>query len=122
VDGVSVNDYSNGPPGSVMGGTLGVDAIQEFSVLTSNFSAEYGKSSGGVINGISRSGTNAFHGSVYEFLRNSALDAPGYFEGAPRHHSSETSLAFRLAAPFARIARLSSATMKEYASRRESLT
>ena len=81
MDGVSVNDYSNGPPGSVLGGTLGVDAIQEFSVLTSNFSAEYGKSSGGVINGISRSGTNSFHGSVYEFLRNSALDAPGYFEG-----------------------------------------
>jgi hypothetical protein len=81
MDGVSVNDYSNGPPGSVMGGTLGVDAIQEFSVLTSNFSAEYGKSSGGVINGISRSGTNSLHGSVYEFLRNSALDAPGYFEG-----------------------------------------
>src|SRR5882762_9988149 len=81
VDGVSVNDYSNGPPGSVMGGTLGVDAIQEFSVLTSNFSAEYGKTSGGVVNASSRSGTNAFHGSVYEFLRNSALDAPGYFEG-----------------------------------------
>src|SRR5882757_8383446 len=81
MDGVSVNDYSNGPPGSVMGGTLGVDAIQEFSGLTSNFSAEYGKSSGGVINGISRSGTNSFHGSAYEFLRNSRLDAPGYFEG-----------------------------------------
>jgi outer membrane receptor protein involved in Fe transport len=81
VDGVSVNDFSNGPPGSVMGGTLGVDAIQEFSVLTSNFSAEYGKSSGGVINAISRSGTNSFHGSAYEFLRNSALDARNFFDG-----------------------------------------
>ena len=81
MDGISVNDYSNGPPGSVMGGTLGVDAIQEFSVLTSNFSAEYGKSSGGVVNGISRSGTNAFHGSAYEFLRNSALDARNFFDG-----------------------------------------
>jgi outer membrane receptor protein involved in Fe transport len=81
MDGVSVNDYSNGPPGSVLGGTLGVDAIQEFSVLTSNFSAEYGKSSGGVVNGISRSGTNLFHGSAYEFLRNSALDARNFFDG-----------------------------------------
>jgi outer membrane receptor protein involved in Fe transport len=81
MDGVSVNDFSNGPPGSVMGGTLGVDAIQEFSVLTSNFSAEYGKSSGGVVNGISRSGTNSFHGSAYEFLRNSALDARNFFDG-----------------------------------------
>jgi outer membrane receptor protein involved in Fe transport len=81
MDGISVNDYSNGPPGSVMGGTLGVDAIQEFSVLTSNFSAEYGKSSGGVVNGISRSGTNSFHGSAYEFLRNSAMDARNFFDG-----------------------------------------
>src|ERR1700680_3095697 len=82
MDGISVNDYSNGPPGSVMGGTLGVDAIQEFSVVTSNFSAEYGKSSGGVVNGISRSGTNSFHGSAYEFLRNSAMDARNFFDGA----------------------------------------
>jgi hypothetical protein len=57
-----------------------VDAIQEFSVLTSNYSAEYGKSSGGVVNAITRSGTNDFHGSAYEFLRNSALDARNYFD------------------------------------------
>src|SRR5882672_2428852 len=81
LDGISINDYSNGGPGSVLGQNLGVEAIQEFSVLTSNYSAEYGKTSGGVVNAISRSGTNQFHGSVYEFLRNSALDAPGYFEG-----------------------------------------
>jgi hypothetical protein len=81
LDGISINDYSNGGPGSVLGQNLGVEAIQEFSVLTSNYSAEYGKTSGGVVNAISRSGTNQFHGSVYEFLRNSALDAPGYFDG-----------------------------------------
>src|SRR5712691_3402350 len=81
LDGISINDYSNGGPGSVLGQNLGVEAIQEFSVLTSNYSAEYGKTSGGVVNAISRSGTNQFHGSVYEFLRNSALDSPGYFEG-----------------------------------------
>src|SRR5713101_2334431 len=81
LDGVSLNDYSNGAPGSVLGGSLGVDAIQEFSVLTSNYSAEYGKTSGGVVNAITRSGTNRFHGSVYEFLRNSALDARNFFDG-----------------------------------------
>src|SRR6266851_2491375 len=81
LDGVSLNDYSNGAPGSVLGGSLGVDAIQEFSVLTSNYSAEYGKTSGGVVNAITRSGTNQFHGSVYEFLRNSALDARNFFDG-----------------------------------------
>jgi carboxypeptidase family protein/TonB-dependent receptor-like protein len=82
LDGISLNDYANGAPGSVLGGNLGVDAIQEFSVLTSNYSAEYGKTSGGVVNATTRSGTNAFHGSVYEFLRNSALDAPNFFENA----------------------------------------
>ena len=82
IDGISINDYSNGAPGSVLGVDLGVDAIQEFSVLTSNASAEYGKSSGGVINAASRSGTNTFHGSAYEFLRNSALDARNFFDGA----------------------------------------
>jgi len=80
LDGISLNDYANGAPGSVLGGNLGVDAIQEFSVLTSNYSAEYGKTSGGVVNAITRSGTNEFHGSAYEFLRNSALDARNYFE------------------------------------------
>src|SRR5207253_6221755 len=63
LDGVSINDYSNGGPGSILGQNLGVDAIQEFSVLTSNYSAEYGKTSGGVVNAITRSGTNQFHRS-----------------------------------------------------------
>src|SRR6202795_3376659 len=82
LDGVSLNDYSNGGPGSVLGGNLGVDAIQEFSVITSNQSAEYGRTAGGVVNAITRSGTNQFHGSVYEFLRNSKLDARNFFDGA----------------------------------------
>ncbi len=80
LDGVSLNDYANGAPGSVLGGSLGVDAIQEFSVLTSNYSAEYGKTSGGVVNAITRSGTNQIHGSGYEFVRNSALDTRNYFD------------------------------------------
>lgn len=84
LDGVSLNDYANGAPGSVLGGNLGVDAIQEFSVLTSNYSAEYGKTSGGVVNAITRSGTNAFHGSAYEFFRNDKLDAANFFEAGQR--------------------------------------
>ena len=80
LDGVSLNDYANGAPGSVLGGSLGVDASQEFSVITSNYSAEYGKTSGGVVNAITRSGTNAYHGSAYEFIRNSKLDAMNYFD------------------------------------------
>jgi hypothetical protein len=82
LDGVSINDYSNSAPGSVLGADLGSDAVAEFSVLSSNYPAEYGRSSGGVVNGITRSGTNGFHGSVYEFLRNSALDASNFFDTA----------------------------------------
>lgn len=86
IDGISVNDYANGGPGSVLGATLGVDAIQEFSVLTSNYSAEYGRTSGGVINAITKSGTNSYHGDVYEFLRNNAFDALNYFTTTGKEH------------------------------------
>lgn len=82
LDGISINDYANGGPGSVLGTNLGVDAIQEFSVSSSNTSAEYGKTSGGVVNATTRSGTNQFHGDAYEFLRNSALDARNFFDGS----------------------------------------
>lgn len=56
------------------------DAISEFKVLTSNFSAEYGRVGGGVINAALRSGTNQFHGSAWEFLRNTDLNAVGFFQ------------------------------------------
>jgi hypothetical protein len=58
-----------------------VDAIEEFSVITSHYSAEDGKTSGGVVYAVRRSGTNAFHGDAYEFLRSSALDARSFFDG-----------------------------------------
>ena len=56
-----------------------LDALQEFTVQTSNFSAEFGASAGGVVNAITKSGTNTLHGSAYDFLRNSSLDAINYF-------------------------------------------
>jgi Carboxypeptidase regulatory-like domain/TonB dependent receptor/TonB-dependent Receptor Plug Domain len=80
LDGISINDYTNQAPGSILGGNLGVDAVAEFSVLTTNQGAEYGRTSGGVISAINRSGTNRLHGSAYEFLRNSALDARNFFD------------------------------------------
>jgi hypothetical protein len=80
LDGISVNDYANGPPGSALGVNLGVDAVEQFSVLTSNYPAQHGRSSGGIIGATTRSGTNEFHGSVYEFFRNSVLDARNFFD------------------------------------------
>jgi hypothetical protein len=78
LDGININDYSNAGPGSVLGGNLGVDALQEFSVITTNPTAQAGRTSGGVISAVTRAGTNAFHGSVYEFFRDSALDTRNY--------------------------------------------
>jgi hypothetical protein len=82
LDGTSINDYANGAPGSVLGDNLGIDAVEQVSVLGSNYPAEYGRTSGGVINAVTRSGKNVFHGTVYEFLRNSALDARNFFDGS----------------------------------------
>jgi hypothetical protein len=81
LNGISINDYSNQAPGSLIGGNLGVDSVAEFSILTSNYATEYGRTSGGVISAITRSRTNESHGSAYEFLRNSALDARNFFDG-----------------------------------------
>jgi hypothetical protein len=56
-----------------------LDSIAEFRILTSNFDAEYGEFSGGQINVITKSGSNTFHGDLFEFLRNTDLDARNYF-------------------------------------------
>src|ERR1019366_2522830 len=56
------------------------DSIDEFRVLTNTFDAEYGRNSGAVINVVTKSGTNAWHGSMYEFFRNKVLNSKGYFD------------------------------------------
>lgn len=81
VDGLVVNDYSNASPGSGLGVNLGVDAVREFTVLTSDYTAQYGLTSGGVVNAVFKSGTNQLHGTAFGFLRNSALDARNFFDG-----------------------------------------
>ena len=82
LDGINVSDYANSSPGTTDGLTLGAEAIAQFQVISSNYSASYGLTSGGVISAMTRSGANDFHGSAYEFLRNDAFDARGYFDDA----------------------------------------
>jgi hypothetical protein len=79
LDGTMLNDQFN-QAGSASGNLLGVEAVQEFQVLTNSFSAEFGRHTGAVINAATKSGTNRFHGSFFEFHRNDALDASNYFD------------------------------------------
>jgi len=76
LDGVDNNSNDNGDLAFV----TSVDAIAEFKVQTSNYSSEFGRSGGAIINATTKSGTNEIHGSAWEFLRNDVLDARGYFE------------------------------------------
>jgi len=80
LDGTDINNVYNKTPGSVAGVLLGVEAVLEFQVLTNAYSAEFGRSSGGVINAVTRSGQNKFTGSLFEFHRNSAFDAKNFFD------------------------------------------
>src|SRR5205085_2084919 len=80
LDGTDINDHANGTPGGSAGTNLGVDGVQEVKINTAVSPAEYGRSSGGVISAVTRSGTNELHGTGFEFLRNNALDSLGYFD------------------------------------------
>jgi hypothetical protein len=95
VDGVDNNDpyvdrYGVEPP---------VDSIQEFKVATSNYDAEYGRSAGGQVNVITRSGSNDLHGSIYEYLRNQALDARNFFDGPDKPQLTQNQFGFSVGGP-----------------------
>ncbi|MBM3734956.1 MAG: TonB-dependent receptor [Acidobacteria bacterium] len=70
---------NNDPQISVASLVPNPDALEEFSILTNNYSAEYGRNAGGVINAITKSGTNTLRGSLYEFVRNDTFDARNFF-------------------------------------------
>ena len=70
----------NVTPGGASGQLLGVDAVREFNVVTDTYGASYGKRDGAQVSIVTTSGTNQLHGSVFEFIRNSALDARNYFD------------------------------------------
>ncbi|HLH18537.1 MAG TPA: TonB-dependent receptor [Bryobacteraceae bacterium] len=83
LDGVDNNPYSTSNQGySNQVAQPSPDAVQEFKVITGNYSAEYGRVGGAIVNVVMRSGTNELHGTAYEFLRNTDLNAIGYIFGA----------------------------------------
>jgi len=80
LDGTLLNDMTNAPAGSAAGTALGMETIREFRVETNAYTAEFGRSSGGQVSVVTKSGTNDFTGSGYEFHRNDALDARNFFD------------------------------------------
>ena len=82
LDGTQIENQSNWGTASFAGTTLGVDGIQEYKVLTSAYDASYGMSMGSEMVMISKGGANQYHGDVFEYLRNSALNARNFFDGA----------------------------------------
>ena len=80
-----------------------IEALQEFKIQTNAYSAEFGRSSGAVINAVIKSGTNGVHGSLYEFLRNDALDATNFFSnalGAPKPVRKRNQFGVAVGGPF----------------------
>ncbi len=75
VNGTDVQEHMNGGTSVIPN----LDSIQEFRLLTTNFDPEYGNYNGGMINVVTKSGSDSFHGNVFEFLRNTSLDAKNYF-------------------------------------------
>lgn len=79
LDGVTATVAHNIPTISAISALPSVEGIQEFRIQTNAYSAEYGRSGGGLVTLVTKSGTNELHGSAYEFLRNSAMDANNFF-------------------------------------------
>ncbi len=82
-----------------------LDAVQEFRVLTSNYGPEYGRASGGVVNVVTKSGTNAFHGTAYEFYRPSTFASNSYYNksnGIPQHRFVRNNFGYSIGGPILR--------------------
>ncbi len=80
LDGTNINGANNQIPRSAAGGQLGADTTAQVQVFSTNYAAQYGRAAGGVLNAVSRSGTDDWHGTFFEFLRNSNVDARNFFD------------------------------------------
>ena len=102
LDGTLQNDFTNGPAGSAAGTALGTETVREFRIESNAYSAEFGRNSGGQINVLTKSGTNRFSGSAYEFHRNDALDARNYFDTGEKPDFHRNQFGVSVGGPFQR--------------------
>ncbi len=94
---------------------LGVDAVREFNVQRDSYGAEYGKHPGGQVIMVTQSGSNEWHGSLYEFVRNNALDAANYFDQGSAPPFQRNQFGASSGERFARTRRFCSAITKDSA-------
>src|SRR5438128_11370536 len=80
LDGALMTNLTNGTSAAQDGSTLGIEGVREYRVITNSFSAEYGMTMGSQVMVVTKSGTNTLHGSLFEYFRNSALDARNFFD------------------------------------------
>ena len=102
IDGVSTSNFEQNSGIVSATYTPSVESVEEFKLQQSNFSAEFGFSGGNVVNVVTRSGTNSFHGSAYDFLRNEKLDANNFFSnrnGEPRSPLRRNNFGFTIGGP-----------------------
>jgi len=104
LDGVTSGDHSGNPQGATTGYT-GAETVKEFQIITNNYSAEYKSAAGAIISAVTKSGTNAFHGSLFEFLRNDNFDAANFFNnsfGIPKSEFQRNQFGGSLGGPLVR--------------------
>ena len=102
IDGTPMNDFTNGPAGSAASTVLGMETIREFRVETNVYSAEFGRNFGGQINALTKSGTNALHGSLYAYHRNDNMDARNFFDRTGRPEFKRNQYGVSLGGPIKR--------------------
>ncbi len=99
LDGTNVMGMNNQSPRSAAGTQLGSDSVSQVLVFGTNYSAEYGRGSGGILHSITRSGAPEFHGTFFEYLRNSKFDARNFFDPAQPPPFKRNQFGFALTGP-----------------------
>ena len=102
LDGTDITSPTGLLPAGVSGSQLGIEAMREFKVLTSNYSAQHGRAGGAAIIAVSKSGTNVLHGSVFEYHRNDNLDARSFFAKGEKPEFKQNQYGFSLGGPITR--------------------